>query len=134
MVNPIEHIGWQGRDTGRIKVSKIGKEGGRPRKNFEEIQDEVETKGFGRKYDEEQNVLISKGVEIALNDSEPEDFKKDYAEALKRFRDNDFADFYVPGEKIILSSAYGRYPTCYGEMVHVHREAGNIVVYWQFER
>lgn len=82
-------------------------------------------------------VGVSEGVQYAIlgNGITINDVKN----ALDRFLENDFGDFYERDENPIIGCEYGLYPSTYGKKMKdgalvVHRENETLVVYFQFER
>ena len=60
-------------------------------------------------------------------------------EAYDRFLAGDFGNFYESGEYPTPGNEYGMYPSSYGTTtaagaIMVHRERGEIIAYFQFER
>ena len=72
--------------------------------------------------------VLGKGIQI-----------KEVMTAFDRFLENDFGEFYEQGECPTRGSEYGMYPSSYGTTtatgaIMVHRERGEIIAYFQFER
>ena len=112
--------------------------------DFEEVREIVIKHGFGVTSFTHKGVncgmsrginyaLLSKGIQVA----EVED-------AIDRFLDGDFGDFYEHDETPTPGREYGCYPSSYGSdpnagAIMIHRKPSNmapweLAVYFQFER
>lgn len=86
--------------------------------------------------------FISEGVAYALRQTQTEDtgivgkthpFYLEVYNACERFYNGDFGDMYEYGEEITVGNEWGNYGTCIDE-IKIHRENGQVTVFFNFER
>lgn len=111
---------------------------------LEEIREHVIENGFGL---ETCHVgfkadYMSAGIAYALEQVRTENtgqvgrthpFFLEVYGACERFCNNDFGDMYECDEDIVKGSEWGNYETCIGD-VRIHREDGQILLFFPFER
>lgn len=108
-------------------------------KTFKELREHIQSNNL---FDLEQvgtfeEILIyfSAGIAETYSDMEASDIQS----ALTKFISGDYGSFYGSGENATAGNEYGEYKSKYGDSadtgaIMLHREAGTIKIYFQFER
>lgn len=101
-----------------------------------EIKDHVFNNGFGR-VEVASHTYISNGLSYALK-CERVVWESYLKKAYQQVREEDYGDFYEYGESPILGNEYYLCESPFGcdiwEGIVAHRENGNLIFYFQFER